>query len=191
MLRPPLAVTLVQSLQDAGFEGESFEGSVTDVQFAVLAAYVALESPSANPQAVVIVKALTAIGARQLFQRIAGWNPANGQEVLSADLDRIYQLSGCTRNRHEVPKDTITLPGWLTVRKMLVAAGEDSEDENSLLQDSSFRFWINRHIADTYRIQYGVEPPTVSKNKSTSYVYPPSYQSYVNLYRSNWICQSD
>ena len=82
VLVPPLAVTLVQSLQDAGFEGESFGGSVTDVEFAVLAVYVALESPSANPQAVVIVKALTAIGARQLFQRIAGWNPTEKHQTL-------------------------------------------------------------------------------------------------------------
>ena len=189
LVRPPLAVKLTQELRNAGFEGASFEDGVTDVEFTVLALYVAFESSSTNPQAVAIVKTLTAIGARSLFQSIVGWEPKQEHDSLpsATDWERVENMSVCSARRDETPQDKINLPGWLTVTEMLIAAGEDENNEYSLLKNDKFRFWINRQLADIYRAQYGSEPPSVNRRKSTAYCYPPSFQSLATLYRSNWI----
>jgi hypothetical protein len=187
LVRQPLAVTLTQNLAEGGLEGASFEDGITDTAFAILALYVAFESPSSNPQAVAVVKCLAAIGARTLFQSIAGWNNIPELPPVS-DYDRVEKLAQASkRHDSEVPQDKVNLPGWLTIREWLVELGEDASEETSLINDAHFRFWINRQIADIYRAQYGEEPPAVARKHGKGYCYPPSFKGLVALYRQNWL----
>ena len=131
------------------------------------------------------------MGSRKLFHSIVGLESTESKALpTSTDLDRIYRLSACSSTRKDAPQDLENLPNWLTVREMLNHGGERENDPNSLIHDSAFRFWVNRHIADTYRAQYSEEPPTVALKKTKAYRYPPSYQAFVNLYRENWILQT-
>lgn len=183
-----IPVVLRQNLETAGIDPAQLHKGVTDTAFAIIALYVAFESKARNPQAVAVVKTLTAIGSRSLFQSIAGWNPTETQSLPAAtDWERVDLLSRCSSTRDDAPQDKVNLPGWLTTTEMLIAAGEDEGDEYSLLKNDKFRFWINRQLADIYRAQYGSEPPNVNRRKSTAYCYPPSFQSLATLYRSNWI----
>jgi hypothetical protein len=107
-----------------------------------------------------------------------------------SDTDRVGKLASAAASRFrdtEEPTDKVKLPNWSTVTEMLAALGESPEDENSLVKNERFRFWINRQISDIYRAQHGQEPPLVSRGKTGGYCYPPSFAGLVQLYRSQWL----
>jgi hypothetical protein len=107
-----------------------------------------------------------------------------------SDTDRVGKLASAAASRFrdtEEPTDKVKLPDWSTVTEMLAAIGESPEDENSLVKNEKFRFWINRQISDIYRAQHGQEPPLVSRGKTGGYCYPPSFAGLVQLYRSQWL----
>jgi hypothetical protein len=180
------SVTLAQSLRNAGLEGGTFEDGVTDVEFAVLALYVAFESPATNPQAVAVVKSLAAIGARALFHSMSGWRTPKLELSASSDGERVGNLAQCASLQIATPKDKIDLTEWLTITEMLTTAGKDRPELVGRLKSDKFRYWINRQIADIYRAQYGCEPPTVYRRKSSRLCYPPSFQALVSRYLANW-----
>ena len=80
------------------------------------------------------------------------------------------------------PLDLVRMDGWQTAREML----KDGQHED-LLEDGVFRVWLSRHLADTYRTQYGEQPPIVARaNSSNSYCYPPEYRKLVRTYVHQW-----
>jgi hypothetical protein len=192
VVQSSLNATLAQRLTQLGIDPAEFAAKgVTDIAFTVIAEYYAYESKASNPQAKAVARCLMGVGSRKLFESIVGLESTESKALPAAtDLERISHLSTCSSTRKDAPQDLVNLPDWETVREMLNRAGECDDDPNSLLQDSGFRFWINRHIADIYRAQYGEEPPTVAHKKTKAYRYPPDYQSLVNLYRKNWILQA-
>ena len=125
-----LPVALAQTLAEAGIHGDGLQDGVTDIAFAAIANYYAFDSKASNPQAVAVVKTLTAIGARSLFQSIVGWEPKQEHDSLpsATDWERVENMSVCSARRDETPQDKINLPGWLTVTEMLIAAGEDENN---------------------------------------------------------------
>jgi hypothetical protein len=114
------------------------------------------------------------------------------QPLLPAVSDdvRVAKMAEAASSRKfedKEPQDKINYPGWSTITEMLTELGEDSTDENSLIVDSKFRFWMNRQISDLYRAQFGEEPPVVKRKKGSGFCYPPSYLAQVELYRSTWL----
>jgi prophage antirepressor-like protein len=96
------------------------------------------------------------------------------------------QLAGAAASHRVSEKDLIDLPSWLSVTEMLAELGHSQKDEDSLSNDSLFRYWINRHLSDLYRSQCGEEPPSVYRKKTSSFVYPPDYLGIASYYVKRW-----
>jgi hypothetical protein len=110
--------------------------------------------------------------------------PAVSDDVRVA---KMAEAASSRRLEDKEPQDKINYPGWSTITEMLMELGEDPSDENSLIVDSKFRFWLNRQLSDLYRAQSGEEPPMVKRKKGSGYCYPPSFLAQVELYRSTWL----
>jgi hypothetical protein len=107
----------------------------------------------------------------------------------TSDSDRIDKMAGATKARYSEPQDKVNMPGWLTISEMLEELGESWDDDDTLLKDSRFRFWINRQLSDIYRGQIGEEPPTVRRNHRKAYCYPSEFLPLIGQYRDKWLVE--
>jgi hypothetical protein len=136
--------------------------------------------------------AVTDIFGQMLDKAFAqNFGKQNDRPMLPAVSDdvRVAKMASAASSRKfsdKEPQDKINYPGWSTITEMLTELGEDCTDENSLIVDSKFRFWLNRQISDLYRAQFGEEPPDVKRKKGHGFCYPPSYLAQIELYRSTW-----
>jgi hypothetical protein len=124
------------------------------------------------------------------FAQNFGMQPNRPMLPAVSDDVRVAKMAGAASSRKiedKEPQDKINYPGWSTITEMLTGIGEDPSDEDSLIVDSRFRFWLNRQLSDLYRAQSGEEPPVVKRKKGAGFCYPPSFLAQVELYRSTWL----
>jgi hypothetical protein len=77
---------------------------------------------STKPEALATSEALVQMLTKAFFQNLS--KPTNIPALPAAtDTDRVQKLATAAANRYQpsdIPKDTINLPGWLTVSEMLI-----------------------------------------------------------------------
>lgn len=147
------------------------------------------------------VARLRTVGGEKEFAREVGLlkNQPLLESATPLESARRMASAAYAENKSLNAGEMLDLPGWRSVAECLEDLGEESQQgvkdedererirESSLIYDHTFRFWVNRMLADIYRSKNGEDPPKRAKGSSSTFVYPLEYGSIIATYRDIYV----
>jgi hypothetical protein len=180
---------LAESLSQAGFAYDDiFTGDVIpDMAVGCIIEYYAFDANQTSDVARTLFRAFSAIGIRAWFQDVTGYQQTKPQTELEraklayeymgkmiAVMEYASDKPGQQRiNDYAVHKDSQALPGYITLRQVLINKGLDFNHKDKSA--------IGMYISTAYRNLTGKAPVTVAeswKDGSGKYVYRRKVPSY-------------